>query len=202
MAQFPRTEPEIAVLVESMLSGLANHVDIYPAPPVVLATLSNLRDAYTEARQNALQATALAQQATVTKDTALDALIAAMKTDIRYAENTVAFDDEKLRFIGWSGRKVASATEPPGQARLLEAPRQGEGWVFLDWKAPTEGGKPTAYRVQRRERPSGPWTDVATAIDSEANLIDQPRAKEFEFRVLAINKAGEGEASNTVVVVL
>jgi hypothetical protein len=27
------------------------------------------------------------------------------------------------------------------QARVLEIPNQGEGWVFLDWKAPNTGGK-------------------------------------------------------------
>jgi hypothetical protein len=50
----------------------------------------------------------------------------------------------------------------------------------------------------RRERPSGPWMDAAT----EAFLIDQPHGEEFEFRVLAVDKAGEGGPSNTVVIVL
>jgi len=30
----------------------------------------------------------------------------------------------------------------------------------------------------------------------------QTRGKEFEYRVVAVNKAGEGEAGNTVLVVL
>jgi hypothetical protein len=29
-----------------------------------------------------------------------------------------------------------------------------------------------AWRVQRRERPSGPWNDVATDVDSELPLTD------------------------------
>ena len=52
------------------------------------------------------------------------------------------------------------------------------------------------------ERPSGPWTDVATAIESEITMTDQSRAKEFEYGVIATNKAGQGQPSNTVMVVL
>ena len=37
---------------------------------------------------------------------------------------------------------------------------------------------------------------------SATTLVDQSRGKDLEYRVLAINKAGEGEASNTVFVVL
>jgi len=125
-----------------------------------------------------------------------------MRKDLRYAENTVDFDDDKLKLIGWAGRKAPSHLTPPGQTRLLEVPRQGEGWVVLDWKAPAEGGKPAAYRVLRRQRPDGPWEDAATAVTTEATLVEQPRGVELEYRVVALNKAGEGPPSNTVMVVL
>ncbi len=72
----------------------------------------------------------------------------------------------------------------------------------LNWKEPIDGGKLAAYTIQRRERPSGPWADVATAIESESTLNNQTRNKEFEYRVIAINKAGQGEPSNMVMVVL
>jgi len=58
------------------------------------------------------------------------------------------------------------------------------------------------YKIQRRERPSGPWSDVGLAIESEITLSDQERGKEWEYRVIAVNKAGEGEPSNTVMAVL
>ena len=48
--------------------------------------------------------------------------------------------------------------------------------------------------------PSGPWTDVA--IESEITLSAQKRGKEWEYRVIAVNKAGEGTPSNTVMAVL
>ena len=65
--------------------------------------------------------------------------------------------------------------------------------VFLDWKESIDGGQVAAYKVQRRERPAGEWSDVATAVESEITLNGQTRSKECEFRVLAMNKAGEGE---------
>ena len=75
-------------------------------------------------------------------------------------------------------------------------------WAFLDWKEPIDGGKPAAYKIQRRERSAGDWQDVSTAMDSEMTLVDQPRGKELEYRAVAVNKAGDGEPSNTVLAVL
>ena len=43
---------------------------------------------------------------------------------------------------------------------------------------------------------------MALAIITEATLVDQPEKQEIEYRVIAINKAGEGQASNTVMAVL
>jgi len=202
MARFPITEAEIVALAQALKSGLTANVAVYPAPPVTPAALTLRISAYTAAKNAAIAAQAAAEQATADKDDVLEDLVDAMKDDIRYAENTVDYDDEKLKLIGWAGRKAATPLAPPGQARLLEAPRQGEGWVFLDWKAPTDGGRPAAYKVMRRERPAGLWEEVATAVISEATLVEQPRGKELEYRVVAVNKSGDGEPSNTAMVVL
>ena len=40
------------------------------------------------------------------------------------------------------------------------------------------------------------------AIESELALSDQPRGIEWEYRVIAVNKTGEGLPSNTVMAVL
>ena len=202
MARFPRTEAEVVALAEAMRSGLNDNVAVYPAPPVVVADLTALISTYTSAKNAAIAAQATAEQATADKDDALDDLVDSMKSDIRYAENTVDFDDDKLKLIGWAGRKAAMALTVPGQPRLLEAPRQGAGWVFLDWKAPVDGGSPAAYKVMRRERPEGAWQETATAVISEATLVEQPTGKELEYRIIAVNKAGDGEPSNTAMVVL
>ena len=59
---------------------------------------------------------------------------------------------------------------------------------ILDWKEPIDGGQVAAYKVQGRERPAGDWSDVATAMESEITLNGQTRSREFEFRVIAMNK--------------
>ncbi len=205
MARFPKAEAEIASLAQSMISGLTPLGDlpsVFPAPPVAVAQLTTLLATYTTARNATIAAESAAAQAVGGKDAALTELIEGMKSDLRYAENTVNYDDELLKLLGWGGRRPATPLPPPGQTRVLSIIEQGEGWVKLVWKAPADGGKPSAYRIMRRERPEGPWTDIATAVVCEATLLDQPRGKEFEYRIIAVNKAGDGEPSNTVVVVL
>jgi hypothetical protein len=76
--------------------------------------------------------------------------------------------------------------------RQLEAMKQGDGWLFLDWKQPVDGGRVIAYNIERRNRTDGAWQDVATAIEIESTLLDQPKGKELKYRDIAINKAGVG----------
>ena len=202
MPRFPKKESEIIAFAERLWRGLWGNLPVYPQPPVHPMTLRIKSMVYFSRRNVFIAKQAAAEQATADKDDALQDLIDAMKSDLRYAENTVDYDDEKLKLIGWAGRKAAAPLAAPGQARLLEAPRQGEGWVFLDWKKPAGGGRVSAYKLMRRERPAGPWEDVATAVISEATLVDQPRGAELEYSIVAVNKAGDGEPSNTVMVVL
>jgi len=185
-----------------MAAGLAANPEVYPTPPGTVANLETLITAYNNAKNAAVAAAAAAEAATVSKLEALEGLVQAMKSDIRYAENTVNFENDKLRLIGWSGRKTPTPLAPPGQTQLLTILKQGEGWVQIGWTAPADGGAPSAYKVMRRERPAGAWEDVFTAVTNEATLVDQPRGKELEYRIIAVNKAGEGEPSNTEMVVL
>jgi len=202
MARFPKKQAEIASLAERLWRGLWSNRPIYSNPPVHPISIRFKAIIYRRQRENLIAKQAAAEQATTAKDEALEELIEAMKSDIRYAENTVDFDDDKLKLIGWAGQKAATPLALPGQARLLEAPKQGKGWVFLDWKPPSEGGKPKAYKIQRRLRNGGSWENVATAILTEATLVEQPVKTELEYRVVGVNKAGDGSPSNTVEVVL
>ncbi|MBN1867727.1 substrate-binding domain-containing protein, partial [Candidatus Sumerlaeota bacterium] len=94
---------------------------------------------------------------------------------------------EEIAVIGYGDEPLLCPCVRP--ARSLEAPREGEGWVFLDWKEPVDGGAVAAYKIQRRLRPDGPWSDAGMAIESEITLTNQERGKEWEYRVLAVNKA-------------
>nr|VFK50917.1 MAG: hypothetical protein BECKTUN1418D_GA0071000_100321 [Candidatus Kentron sp. TUN] len=176
MSKFPKDETNILALGREMADGFRAKIDIFPAPPIDIEGL----EACIKARERAVAAQAAAEQATAAKNSAFRILIENMRTDLRYAENTVN-DDAQLKYIGWSGRKPKTPLAAPGQVRALVVQEQGEGWIHLGWGKPTEGGKVAAYKVQRREPAEGmDWLEAGVAI----------------------NKTGEGEASNTVTVVL
>ena len=205
MATFPRTESQIKVLAQNMVTGLTGQEGVpplFPTPPVAPAALQTLLDAVITLGDAQVAALAAAEQATQAKTAALEDLVTAMKADLRYAEDKVGHDDAQLSVLGWGAKAAPTALQAPGQPRSLEAPRQGEGWIFLDWKPPVEGGMVAAYQIERRERPAGNWMLAAMAIESEATLNNQERGKDWEYRILATNKAGESTPSNTVAAVL
>lgn len=189
-------------MAQNIITGLTANPGVYPAPPVTPAALQAKLDSAITLSDEAVAARAAAEQATVTKDAGMEELTEAMKAEISYAETTVGDDNAKLALIGWGGKAAPVALQPPGQARALEAPREGEGWLFLDWKEPAEGGAVASYKIERRERPAGPWTLIQIAFETEATLNNQERGKDWEYRVIAVNKAGEGVPSNTVAAVL
>jgi hypothetical protein len=202
MARFPFREDEIKSLAQNIITGLTDNPAIYPAPPVDPAALQAVLNSFITLCDEAVAAQAAAKQVTETKQGGLEELIDGMTANLRYAEVTVDYDNAKLSLLGWGGKAAPTALQPPGQPRTLEAPQEGEGWIFLDWKKPTDGGAVASYKIERRERPAGPWAIAGMAIESETTLTDQERGKEWEYRVIAVNAAGEGPASNTVAAVL
>jgi len=202
MPQFPQTESEIVTLGQKISAGIGAHIDIYPEPPVLKANLDTLITAVTTAQNQLVAAKAAAEAAVTSKMAALEAMADAMKKDIRYAENTVGNDNDKLMLLGWGARKEKTTTPPPGQTLELVAARQGEGWVELAWKSPVDGGKVAAYTIQRRLRPLGQWENVATSLERTCLIQNQERLKEWEWQVVAVNKSGEGMPSNIVMTVL
>jgi hypothetical protein len=212
--RFPIKESAVFELAEEVKAGLAAHPAVYPAPPVPAAELQAAIDAYLAARNQTIANKARYEESVRAKDDALATLKHGLKNDLRYAENTVDFDDALLKNLGWSGRKAKHRLQPPGQPGSLAAPKQGEGFLQFVWQKPTDGGKPVAYKIQRRflheldktekkdKNTGDAWSDIAAALETEISLQDQPRGVELEYRVLAINKAGEGPPSNTVMVVL
>ena len=49
---------------------------------------------------------------------------------------------------------------------------------------------------------AGKPSAIISGTHIKATLVEQPKGKELEYCIIAVNKAGEGEASNTAMVVL
>ena len=143
-----------------------------------------------------------AQQAIAEKQQALQELIDKMKSNLRYAESVSKRREDKLKLLGWSRLFPKTPLEVPGIIRDLEISRTEPGTVVLHWQKPINGGKVSAYKVQRFEEDKGIWATVAIETHTEALLLCQQVGKPLIYRVMAINSAGEGTPSNTVEVVL
>jgi len=202
MATFPRTEPDIIALADSLIAGFKANGDAFPAPPLAPSELADLQAAFLAARHEANHAAAAAKQATVEKRAALKQLVIGMKRSIRYAESTVSSDKENLSLIGWGGRRPGEPLELPGQARDLEILYEGRDWIALEWKPPPDGGKVSAYEAQRCRRGADRGAAVGTAVDTAAVLRHQERGVEWQYWVVALNRKGRGRESNTVDAVL
>jgi titin len=92
--------------------------------------------------------------------------------------------------------------EAPGEVRDIGIMVEGDGRVVLDWKPPVDGGAVAAYTIQRRRRDGGSWQDVGASVDTEELVSGQERGVEFDYRVVAVNRAGTGKPSAAVTAVL
>ncbi len=184
--------------------GGLSHGEVRPANRAVLAFTPTRRHSCHGSRVPSPRSppkTASREQHSV-KDEPLEDLVDGVKADLRYAEVAARERPEKLSQLGWGPRRGASALEAPGEVRDAGIRAEGEDWVVLDWKPPVDGGPAAAYTIQRRKRDGGSWRDVGTSVDTAHLLSDQPRGVEFEYRVIAVNKAGTGRPSATITVVL
>jgi len=200
--KFPNTEGEIGKLAQFLISGLRSQQETFPAPPVPPDELQTRFATYVTAREAAVEASGLAASSYTMKDEALDELVADMKSNIRYAENTADFDDGKLKTLGWGGRSSKNSRDVPGQVGSLSSPREGPGWLLLEWQQPVEGGKVSAYRIQRRRHAEEVWEEAGMAVENQALLSGQERGVGLVYHVIAVNKTGEGVPSNIVTTVL
>lgn len=201
MATFPRTEAEILALAELVIAGLAEHVDLFPAPTVPVAELRAAHDAFVAAKRAAQEAEAAAKLRYAEKAKALATFVDFLKKDLRYAENA-AGDDNQLSELGWGGRRPRTKLGVPGQVMGVQIVEEGAGSIALRWKSPTDGGAAAAYKVQVRHRSGGEWKPADMTVHRRILLTDQPRAVELEYRVIAVNRAGDGKESGVVSAVL
>ncbi len=202
MAQFPTREADVAAMAGTMIHGLTEYANEFPACPVSVETLHEALARYTRSRDVAASAKGIAAKAFEEKDDAVQGLSELMKDVLRYAETAARHDEGKLKHIGWSGRREANNAVEPGAPRTLEVKREGRGWVYLDWKTPADGGSVSAYRVNTRTVGETEWKEAVLCFESMTVLTDQPLGVEIDYHVIAINKAGESLPSNLITVAL
>ena len=205
--KFPNKEADVAALSNSMVSGYTAYAVDFPNADV--AAVGAARAAYLLAKDAQTQAHGQAQLATETKEAALTALEDLLRTQLKQSEIDVVTDPEKLELIGWGPKSPRQPANPPGQPLNFSSVMQGDGTVIFKWKSPLNGthGPVRSYIIERRDEPAGggvfgPWTQAGISMEPEITLTGQPRGIQMEFRVIAVNTAGNGEPSNTVAVVL
>ena len=207
MAQFPRREPEVVVLADTMLAGYRANPVFFPKADV--SGLAEAIAAYKVAKNDQQEKMARAQLATEVKETSLTELKAFMTNQIRQSEVDTAAHRTQLALIGWGPKSAPSPSPPPGQPRNLMLETRDSVLVLLDWRAPAAGtgGKVRSYIVERREQAPGgggfgDWHQIATALEREITLEDQPLDQRLEYRVIAVNVGGASAPTNSVTVVL
>ena len=85
---------------------------------------------------------------------------------------------------------------PPSQPDVTE---YNERSMTLKWKAPIDdGGMPiTAYNIEAKTTAGGEW-QIWECLDTPVTTVTLQRlqkGQEYQFRVIAINKAGRSEPS-------
>jgi len=65
-----------------------------------------------------------------------------------------------------------------------------------------DGAAVASYKIECHERPAGDWTLISVALECEATLNNQERGKDWEYRIIAVNKTGEGAPRNTAAAVV
>jgi len=112
MPQFPRREPEMAMLARLVTDGLAKAGEDFPSPPVPASELQIKLKAYEAAKVAAADVEAQLRQLYVAKDRVLQELVSCVKADLRYAEIVVRDRPEKLTRLGWGPRRERTAHRP------------------------------------------------------------------------------------------
>jgi hypothetical protein len=223
MPRYPSRKTARDALYDAIVAGITANPAQYPAgpgQPFSLTTFNGLITKKNTAVNTRQQEEGQFRIAVVAENDAYEDCDAEARRLLDLAIATHGVSSPLLTLIGW-GPPSPAVSNVPGQPRNLEAVAQGPGTCFLDWKAPAPagpaggpigGGEPPGevgfYRVERRKRTlAGQQTEdwgawQATTTDSEITLLSLERGVEYDFRVLAVNAAGDSLPSNLVTVVL
>ena len=206
MPRFPKKEADIFALANQMIAGYTDHPAVFPHADV--AALTDARINYTNQVIVAGCYKADVALATEVKDKAFRALVRKMKQQLKRSESDTKDNPLQLKHIGWTEERYGKAVRKPSQPRALEATPRGPGVVELDWKAPApgNGGPVRSYVILRRQHLPGKqfsnWTQEGMALNPEITLTNQPRFVQLEYRIIAVNTAGNSVPSNTAAVAL
>jgi len=198
--EFPEREEDIIALVMRIIEAMERDPETFRDAPYSAA---DLRAALQEVRSATAAADAadrVQRQAFAEREQSLEALKGSLGRGVWSVEVNVRGTPEKLSGLGWGGSETTDRA-PPGAVRDLAVHSMAGTSVVIDWRPPADGGPAAEYRVQRR-MPGGAWEDLATAVDNECLLSDQPRGIEYDLRILAVNRSGASRPSDTVTVVL
>jgi hypothetical protein len=201
--EFPNSEPQIIALSKRMWDGYFLHAADFPN--VDWIKLITVRGAYKTARRLVKDARSRLRIATKTKNEKLGELKNIMKQSLQKASVDVTNNPEKLKLIGWGPKSSSQPAQIPGQPIELAIVDKQNGTVNLIWKKPTDGGTIYNYIIERRcqdANQSGNWTIAAISYDCQANLPNQPKGVQLEYRVRASNLAGQSLPSNTATITL
>lgn len=197
MPEFPDDEVGTVILGRKVANGIKINAATFPSPAVPGTDMLTDFNAYDAKNVSIQEKKAALMLETQEKNTIYKRIRNATRRNIDYAEIVANGDNAILELVGWGTRADPQRLAEPGQSRALEIIGQGDGWVRLDWKEPIDGGSVASYKVQRSED-GAKFADVGTAVVSDAALFEQPTGKKLFYRVVAINRAGEGLPSNTV----
>ncbi len=209
MPRFPKNQADISVLANDMIYGYAGHMADFPSIDFGgLNTLIGIYYQYVDARDARQLGRAASLLATDSKNTRLDALKELMKNCLKKSVVDVADSPEKLEYLGWGPKAPPQPAEPPGQPVNLRPVAEGPASVRLKWESSTgdSGGTIRNYVIESRHQlESGNfslWQIAGTSFGNEIDLKNQPKGVQLEYRVKAVNTAGESNPSNTVAIVL
>ena len=101
----------------------------------------------------------------------------------------------QISFKEWFSTCPSVAAGPPGQP-VINAVNPTS--VALSWEKPTDtgGGKIEGYIVEVKKK-GGDWTEATPfpVKDTECNVPGLKEGEEYQFRVKAVNEAGNGAPS-------
>ena len=139
MAAYPRTQPEILALTESMIAGYSEHPGDFPSADV--AALETARSEYHAASETLTGAQSAAKLAAEAKADKLRQLQAVTKAQLKKSQVDTAGNPRKLGFIGWGPKADPQSMQTPSPACNLKITAQGisgkdnkKGVLHLSWK--------------------------------------------------------------------